>query len=131
VIIRILASLVAISVSAELIAEPQSSPTPPHMPVEATLKKVKARAIYAPKPEYPFQARKQYWEGVGLYVMNINRETGLVTSVEITQSSGHKILDQAAVDAFRRWRFEPGLIRRAKCPVTWSAPVRPTTFPRR
>ena len=130
-IVRILASLVAISVSAELIAEPQLSPTPPQMPVDAASRKVRAVAIYTPKPDYPFQARKRYWAGVGLYVMNIDEETGLVTSVEITKSSGHKILDQAAVDAFRRWRFQPGRIDRAKRPVTWSVPVRPTTFPRR
>jgi protein TonB len=123
---RIFAALIAIAAVATAIAEPEYSPTPLYSPFSAETLAIRARAaaVFAPKPDYPFKARKERWAGVGWYVMHIVQKTGLVTSVEITQSSGHKILDRAAVDAFKRWRFKPG-IRRAKCPETWSVPVQP------
>jgi protein TonB len=32
---------------------------------------------------------------------------GLVTSVEVVESSGHERLDRAATEAIRTWRFAP------------------------
>jgi len=40
---------------------------------------------------------------------------GHVTSVAVARSAGHADLDQAAAEAVRQWRFEPG--RRGDEPV--------------
>ena len=43
----------------------------------------------------------------GLFACNI-RSNGTVASVDVVRSTGHQMLDQAAITAFRQWRFEPG-----------------------
>ena len=68
----------------------------------------KAVAIYAPKPEYPAEARARHLTGSGVIMLDVDVATGRVTSARMLQSMGHKILDDAALDAFRKWRFQPG-----------------------
>ncbi len=34
--------------------------------------------------------------------------SGRVNALRVVTSSGHRILDQAALSAVRKWRFEPG-----------------------
>jgi TonB family protein len=112
---------------ASLVAEkPQYSPTPPILqipPPSATNMKSRALALSAPRPKYPEYARKRHWVGVGWYVMNIDKETGIVTSVEIMQSTGHKILDQCVLDALQQWRFQPETVSKVKTPVTFAMPA--------
>jgi tetratricopeptide (TPR) repeat protein len=38
----------------------------------------------------------------------VDPRSGQVTSARILDSTGHKILDDAALKAFRQWRFNPG-----------------------
>jgi len=80
--------------------------------------------IFAPKPEYPQYARDHHWTGAGWFVMHIDTRTGVVTSVEITQSTGHKILDDASVSALKRWRFKPGIVPpKVKAAITFPRTV--------
>jgi len=58
-------------------------------------------------PDYPYPARDQHLEGSGLYRLNIKPD-GTVSSVTVLKSTGHMLLDQAAIHAFRQWRFKPG-----------------------
>jgi TonB family protein len=103
---------------------PELSPTPPSVHVERGAH-ARALAISKPQPRYPYEARKNHWVGVGWYVMHIDDNTGLVTSVDIIQSTGHEMLDKAVVDAFKRWRFKPHSgLRKVKSPVTFSMPVK-------
>jgi len=96
------------------------SPTRPTVQIPRG-SKVRAVAIFAPKPEYPEYARKHHWTGIGWFVMHVDKRTGLVTSVEVTQSTGHKMLDEAVVSAFSRWKFEPDKVAPiVKSPVTFS-----------
>jgi protein TonB len=62
-------------------------------------------------------------EGTTLLKIRIS-EDGLVEEVIVARSAGHAALDQAALDAVQRWRFEPA--RRGDHPVgVWvSLPVR-------
>jgi TonB family protein len=83
-------------------------PSAPDMSPTASNAKVPARSILAaPTPPYPPEARRNHWTGIGWYAMIVDTETGSVTSVRVLQSSGHLLLDRAAIDTFRRWRFKP------------------------
>ncbi len=73
-----------------------------------------------PLPDYPRQARREYWEGRVVINVAVAPE-GHAASVAVRHSSGHAILDQAALDAVRRWRFEPA--RRGGVPVAAAVDV--------
>jgi TonB family protein len=68
----------------------------------------KAIAIYAPPPEYPIEARERHLTGDGIIVVDVDQKTGYVTAAHVLKSTGHKILDNAALRAFRLWRFKRG-----------------------
>ena len=57
-------------------------------------------------PEYPKRARRRGYEG-RVVIRAIVTPMGTVNSTEMVQSSGHDILDRAAIRAVRRWRFQP------------------------
>lgn len=80
----------------------------------------KAAAIFAPKPEYPYEARSKKLMGSGVCVVDVDPATGNVTGATMAQSIGNPILDNSALSAFRRWRFKPGSVSRAKIPVTYT-----------
>ena len=75
-------------------------------------------ALYAPRPEYPLAARRRHWTGDGVFACNI-RSDGTVASVEVLRSTGYQILDQAAIAAFRQWRFQPGDMKLVKIPINF------------
>jgi TonB family protein len=77
-------------------------------------------AISAPRPEYPYAARKNRITGSGVCVMTVDPATGLVTRAEMAQSTGSPILDDAATSAFRQWKFKPGAVRRVRLPITFT-----------
>jgi TonB family protein len=64
------------------------------------------RALYAPTPQYPTGAKAHHVTGSGAFVLHI-RADGSVERVETLRSIGYPILDRAAIDAFRQWRFHP------------------------
>jgi len=66
----------------------------------------RARTSDAPKPRYPESARRDGKEGRVLLRVLVNEE-GRTASVEVNRSSGAEALDQAAVEAIKRWRFSP------------------------
>jgi protein TonB len=80
----------------------------------------KAAAIFAPKPEYPYEARSKKLTGSGVCVVTVDPATGNVTDATMAQSTGSPILDNSASSAFRRWRFKPGAVSKAKIPVTFT-----------
>lgn len=69
-------------------------------------------------PVYPWEARRSRVTGIGIYEFRIDR-TGKPTEIVVVKSGGHIALDQAAQDAFIRWRFKPGVLARVRMPVTW------------
>jgi TonB family protein len=71
---------------------------------------VKALAIYAPRPKYPYEARSRRQTGTGVVVLVVDPSTGVVKNAEMATSTGHEILDNAALSAFRLWRFQPGTV---------------------
>jgi len=57
-------------------------------------------------PDYPRLARKAGWEGV-VRINALVDDTGVVVSAEISATSGHSVLDQAALEAVRLTVFAP------------------------
>jgi TonB family protein len=80
---------------------------------------VKHYAIYAPRPNYPLYARQYHWTGEGPFVCRI-RPDGTVASVDVLRSTGHEMLDRAAIKALRQWRFQPGDMNAIKIPINFS-----------
>lgn len=59
-----------------------------------------------PKPGYPMVARRMGWQGK--VVLNVEvLESGLPGQIKLHQSSGRDVLDNAAMQAVRGWRFVP------------------------
>jgi TonB family protein len=65
-----------------------------------------ARYRDTPKPVYPESARRQGREGRVLLRVLID-DQGKTKSVEINRSSGSDVLDHAATEAIKLWRFYP------------------------
>jgi len=66
----------------------------------------RARYAYNPTPEYPERARREGWEGIVILRVLVDRE-GKSRRVEVGQSSGFEVLDRAAVEGVKSWRFYP------------------------
>lgn len=86
--------------------EPELSATtaaPDEHPVQ------EARPLYRenPSPKYPLSARRRGLAGKVVLDVLVDR-TGRVGNVTVAESSGHGILDRAALSAVKDWLFEPG-----------------------
>ena len=66
----------------------------------------KPSGISQPEPKYPTAARRAGQQGTVTLSFTVGT-SGKVTSVRIAKSSGHSLLDNAALAAIRRWRFKP------------------------
>jgi TonB family protein len=76
--------------------------------------------VYAPKPEYPYEARAKHITGSGVYVLTFDND-GHVKNVQVAQTTGSAILDSSVIQAFQRWRAKPNPpSAQAKIPVTFS-----------
>ena len=57
-------------------------------------------------PIYPRIAKKSGWEGTVLLRVTVETN-GRASKVDVSRSSGRKVLDDAAVKAVKRWTFRP------------------------
>ena len=71
-------------------------------------------AGYQLLPKYPDSARRQGITGTTTLLFEV-LQNGRVGDVQIERSAGHVDLDEAAVEAIKKWRFEPA--RRGNQPV--------------
>ena len=85
-----------------------------------SLRTVKAMVAYAPRPVYPYEARRQRVTGSGVALLTIDQTLGTVTDVLMAQSCGNAILDNSTLDALQRWRFKPGSAARVQVPITYT-----------
>jgi len=88
-------------------------------PTPQQSQQAKALAIYAPRPNYPKDAQGGHPTGSGIVLMEVDKKTGLVKSARMEKSTGNKLLDDAALQAFSQWRFIPGSISQIRCPITF------------
>jgi TonB family protein len=65
---------------------------------------LRGNCLACPVPAYPRQARRHGWQGFVDLRLRLDG-TGKVAAITVERSSGHKVLDDAAVAAARRSRF--------------------------
>ena len=76
-----------------------------------------------PPPAYPRVAERRGWTGTVVLLIDVALD-GTVTAVRIESSSGHTILDEAAVRAVKLWRFAPALTAGLPTAATVRKPIR-------
>jgi len=99
---------------------PIKAPQAAGRPGAMSISSAKALATYAPRPQYPYEARSRHVTGSGVCVVEVDAGSGSVSSASMTQSIGNPILDNAAVSAFRQWRFKPGTVSKVRIPITFT-----------
>lgn len=63
--------------------------------------------INQPPPEYLAGARGRRPQGVGVFRIRFNFESGRALRVRIINSTGYVALDQASIEALRQWTVKP------------------------
>jgi TonB family protein len=96
--------------------------TPPPQSVTIPPEKVGEVAISHPTPEYPKPARAQQLSGTAVFELHVSLETGEVTSVTVASSTGHPMLDRAAIKTLKHWKFRPHTVTHVKLPITFKPP---------
>ena len=76
-----------------------------------------------PHPPYPQESKASHEEGLVMLAVSIN-ESGEVTSVSVSQSSGFSRLDQAAREGVSHWRFRPARVAGFAVASHLAVPVR-------
>jgi protein TonB len=112
----------AISDVTEKHAEPVAaqSPRPPPPPEPVTAPFGRAGYLNNPPPQYPALAARLKWEGTVLLRVRV-LSNGKVDAVEVAKSSGHKVLDEQAMETVRTWVFTPS--KRGATPIDGWATV--------
>lgn len=91
------------------VVAPPAPPPPPLVPPSFN-----AAYLNNPAPAYPSLSRRMGEEGRVMLRVHVS-EQGTATQVQLRTSSKHPRLDDAALEAVRRWRFVPA--RRGDQPV--------------
>lgn len=99
---------------------PIKAPTVAGRPGVMSISNAKALATYAPRPQYPYEARSRHVTGSGVCVVSVDPGSGSVTDASMAQSIGNPILDNAAVSAFKQWRFKAGTVSKVRIPITFT-----------
>lgn len=94
-----------------------SRPVAPSGPVSFI--SAKANLTSAPRPAYPYEARRSRQTGSGKFLLHFD-SGGAVTDVDVVQSTGSAILDQTSSSTFRRWRCKPGVYSKIYVPITYT-----------
>lgn len=76
-----------------------------------------------PPPAYPSIARRRGYEGVVMLSVEVLAD-GSVGELRIKGTSGHSILDRAAVKAVKKWKFKPAFREEVPVPMWVEIPVR-------
>ena len=87
-------------------APPAPAPPAPVKAAPVTPPNFNADYLNNPAPAYPAIARRQGHQGKVVLRVYVNAAGG-AERAEIRSSSGYSTLDQAALNAVRRWRFVP------------------------
>jgi len=81
----------------------QAPPPPPAPVIQA---QVSGNYLTNPRPPYPHLAQREGWEGNILLHVRV-LANGRPEAISVLKSSGHAVLDNAAIEAVRGWTFTP------------------------
>lgn len=90
------------------VATPPAPPAPPAPPSVVKADDLGARMISGVPPRYPMECRRKHEQGTVVLELTLNVDGGVAT-ISIAQSSGSSRLDDAALQAVRKWRWAPTL----------------------
>ncbi|WP_009917246.1 energy transducer TonB, partial [Burkholderia humptydooensis] len=93
-------------------AAPRAATSPPTE--KTTLPDGDAAYLRNPPPAYPAIAQDYGWQGKVILHVHV-LANGTPDSIQLRSSSGHRVLDDAAIAAVRRWSFVPA--KRGTTPV--------------
>jgi TonB family protein len=113
--------------------QPQARPKPATPKIQraaATTPKAAVPALVEARPSargnrppyYPEMARRNGWTGLCMVRVAVTAQ-GRAGAVSLARSSGHGILDQAALGAVRKWKFSPRMVRGNAVACTVEVPV--------
>ena len=85
---------------------PSVAAVPPSASIGPVTQRARPRGGYQVRPAYPADARRAQAEGTTTVRAHITTD-GTIDEIQVQSSAGHPALDQAAVAAVRKWRFEP------------------------
>ncbi|GAO36696.1 energy transducer TonB [Sulfuricella sp. T08] len=94
-----------------------SPPAPPAPEPVLELPRYNAAYLSNPPPAYPLAARRRGIEGTVLVRAEISAG-GECQRAELKKTSGHEMLDHAALEAVKKWRFMPAK-RGSQAVVAW------------
>jgi protein TonB len=106
---------VAASVSASPAAATAGRASAPAAQGGGAAVSAKPRYRSNPTPDYPIPSKRRGEEGIVLLNVQVSAD-GTPAAISLNRSCGHPLLDRAALDAVRRWTFEPA--RAAGVPVS-------------
>jgi TonB family protein len=81
----------------------------------------RARALSIPKPTKLPEASRLHLAGSGIFFLRVDKSTGRVTSIAVEKSTGQPLLDQSAIETFKKWRFAPGSVQQVRVGLTFTA----------
>ena len=99
---------------------PQRAVVAAAAPARLQMASAKVLATHAPRPEYPYEARRLRAIGSGVALLTVDPMTGRVTDVRMLRSIGNVVLDNATISGFLRWRFKPGTVSQVQTPITYT-----------
>ncbi|MDY6792998.1 MAG: energy transducer TonB [Thermodesulfobacteriota bacterium] len=102
-----------------------SAPTDHQAVIHTSQSLLEAKPMYRvnPPPLYPLIARKRGYQGHVILEALINQQ-GKVIDIRVFSSSGHSILDKAAMASVKKWSFQPGMLGTEKIEMWVRVPIR-------
>ncbi len=85
---------------------PPAPPAPPAQPSTITSDGLGTRMVSGAPPRYPIESRRKKEQGTVELLLTLGID-GAVEAISVVRSSGFARLDEAALSAVRRWRWQP------------------------
>lgn len=79
------------------------------------------QAFFEVTPVYPENCKEKKIEGEAILAVNADK-AGTVTNVQVLKSA-HPDLDEAAIEAFKKWKYEPVIKKGKAVPVVFAVKV--------